>query len=124
MTTTTSSVVMAIATPMAKNPARQLEAAISAADRFAAAVRWLADDRRQGRGVGSAGLERAASWLEEQFRAAGAEGGVRGGFRQTFSVPLNLARGAGTGLTIDGTPVAAEQLVPLSFSASPQVVVL
>jgi Tol biopolymer transport system component len=63
----------------AASPARQDEApAISlpadarAADRFKAEVGWLADPDREGRGIGSRGLDAAAHWLADRFREIGA----------------------------------------------------
>ncbi len=43
----------------------------AAADRFLADVRWLADDARQGRGIGTAGLEEASKWLAARFQEIG-----------------------------------------------------
>ncbi|HYL04435.1 MAG TPA: M28 family peptidase [Thermoanaerobaculia bacterium] len=42
------------------------------ASRFKDEVRWLADPAREGRGIGSAGLDAAAQWLAERFRELGA----------------------------------------------------
>ena len=57
------------------------------ATRFAADVAWLADDARQGRGLGGAGLLAAGEWLEQRLRALGlAPAGVDGSFRQVFEV--------------------------------------
>ncbi len=42
-------------------------------ERFLADVRWLADDAREGRGVGTRGLEEARGWLERRFRELGVE---------------------------------------------------
>jgi len=61
----------------------------AAARRYAADVRWLADDAQLGRGLGSEGLARAGLWLEEQFRDIGLEpAGDDGGFRHVFGVPI------------------------------------
>ncbi len=37
------------------------------ADRFYADVAWLADDAREGRGIGSRGLDEATAWLEQRL---------------------------------------------------------
>lgn len=61
----------------------------AAADRYAADVRWLADDTRMGRGLGSPGLAEAGLWLERQFRDIGLEpAGDDGGYRHVFGVPI------------------------------------
>ncbi len=60
-----------------------------AAKRYSANVYWLADDARQGRGLGSEGLAKAGLWLEEQFKDIGLEpAGDDGGYRHVFGVPI------------------------------------
>ncbi len=67
-------------------PAPPIDAA-----RIAADVRWLADDAREGRGAGTQGLDAAAAWLAEEFRAAGlAPGGDAGGYLQRFEMPVSI----------------------------------
>ncbi|HSS00034.1 MAG TPA: hypothetical protein VLM79_23420, partial [Kofleriaceae bacterium] len=63
-----------------------------AADRFASAVAYLAADEREGRGVGTKGLEDAAHTVEEQLKAAGVEPGLPGGWRQPFQVTTAVTR--------------------------------
>src|SRR5262249_61761749 len=46
-------------------------AAADAPDRFLADVAWLADDAREGRGVGTRGLDDATAWLEKRFAQLG-----------------------------------------------------
>jgi Zn-dependent M28 family amino/carboxypeptidase len=93
------------------------DAAPSAADRFHAAVAYLADDAREGRGLGTKGLAAAADYVEQELRAAGVEpGAAAGSFRQSFEVTTAIQRGPGTRLVIDGAAVAADGFVPLSFS--------
>ncbi len=88
----------------------------SAADRFDAAVSWLADDAREGRGPGTQGLADAADWIERELRAAGVDGGVDGGgYRQTFEVTTSVERGA-SAVVIDGKELPADGFVPLTFS--------
>lgn len=48
-------------------------------------VTWLADPEREGRGLGSAGLDAATAWVEARLREAGLAAVGREGFRQTFS---------------------------------------
>ncbi len=90
--------------------------AASAADRFDAAVRWLADDARQGRGPGTQGLRDAADWIEHELRQAGVAGGMPdGSYRQGFEVTTAVERGDSR-MTVDGKPVALDGFVPLTFS--------
>ena len=58
----------------------------ASAERFQASVTWLADDAREGRGLGSDGLEEAGRWLAEQFAAAGLEPAGEEGFFDYFVV--------------------------------------
>ena len=67
-------------------PAPPFEPAAIAAD-----VAWLADDAREGRGLGSAGLEEAAGYLARGFAAAGLEpGAADGGYLQRFEMPVSV----------------------------------
>ena len=67
-------------------PAPPIDAA-----RIEADVRWLADDAREGRGAGTRGLEAAAAWIADAFRAAGlAPGGDDGGYLQRFEMPISI----------------------------------
>ncbi len=61
----------------------------AAAERYAAEVNWLADNARQGRGLGSIGLAEAGTWVEKQFEEIGLEpAGDDGGYRHVFGVPI------------------------------------
>ena len=84
--------------------------ATASADRFDDAVTWLADDAREGRGVGTDGLTEAAHWLAEQFAELELEGGAEDGFLQAFEVPVRVRAIGATGLEIDG--VAIPEQVP------------
>lgn len=95
------------------------EIVASPADAAAAAVAYLADDAREGRGVGTVGLEDAQKWLTGQLRDLGVVGGLAGGeFLQPFDVTVAVARGETTALTIDGTAAAAGAFAPSPVSAS------
>jgi Tol biopolymer transport system component/Iap family predicted aminopeptidase len=72
------------------------------ADRFLADVRWLADDAREGRGVGTGGLAAATEWLAGRFREIGLAPGVAGGFHQPVQVPTAVRVEPGTALRVDG----------------------
>ncbi|HKI00921.1 MAG TPA: M28 family peptidase [Thermoanaerobaculia bacterium] len=100
-------------------PAAVAMAETAAADRFRDDVRWLADDARQGRGIGTAGLEEASRWLAARFRELGLEpGGQDGGFFQSFEVPVAVAARPGTAVSVDGKPVARGDFQPASFAAN------
>jgi len=90
----------------------------AAADRFAAAVHYLAADEREGRGVGSKGLEDAARWVEDQLRAAAVEPGVAGGWRQPFQVTTRVTRKPETAIELDGAKLAEDDATPVAGSAS------
>ncbi|WKZ12419.1 MAG: M20/M25/M40 family metallo-hydrolase [Gammaproteobacteria bacterium] len=66
--------------PLAEPPAA------FSADAFMNHVRFLAAPEREGRGFGSAGLEAAAEYIAQQFKAAGLQpGGDNGTFFQNFT---------------------------------------
>lgn len=91
----------------------------SAPDRFAADVRWLADDAREGRGIGTRGLADAAEWLAARFAALGLEpAGEDGTYGHRFEVPVAMEVEEGTVVAIDGTPVAEADFRPAVFSAT------
>jgi Tol biopolymer transport system component len=89
----------------------------AAAGRFRDDVRWLAADARQGRGVGTDGLEEAARWLAGRFAELGlAPAGEAGGWFQRFDVPVEVEAKPATAVEIDGSPVARSDFQPASFS--------
>ena len=102
------------------NPPTRAEA--EAADRYREDVRWLADDAREGRGIGTRGLEEAGRWIAARFRELGLEpGGEDGGWSQTFEVPVAVEARAGTAVLLDGKPLEGESFRPLPFSADGEV---
>lgn len=88
------------------------------ADRYREHVAWLADDARQGRGVGTEGLEAAAEWLAERFAEVGVEPGAGDSWYQGFEVPVMVESGAGTRLSINGQEIATDDFVIASFATS------
>ncbi len=89
------------------------------ADRFYADAAWLADDAREGRGIGSAGIAAAGAWIEQRFRSLGLQpAGPEGSFRQPFPVVVAVSSGPATALEIDGSAAAADDFRPLSFSGA------
>ncbi len=94
-----------------------------APDRLMADVAWLADDARQGRGLGTEGLLEARDWIARRFEALGLEpaGEAENGrptWFQRFEMPVSVEVLPETALAIDGQAVLAEQFVPAAFSAS------
>jgi hypothetical protein len=86
------------------------------ADEYGASVAWLADDAREGRGIGTKGLADATDYVERQLVAAGVEPGNSGTWKQEFEVTTEIKRGAKTSLSIDGAAVAATDFSPMPFS--------
>jgi len=96
------------------------------ADWFAADVAWLADDAREGRGVGTEGLAVAGRWLDARFRGAGLEPGFQNdgetpSYFQRFDVPLSIEAGPKTRAALDGVALDGESFRPLGFSSSGSV---
>jgi hypothetical protein len=96
--------------------------ALGPAERIAADVRWLADPAREGRGIGTAGLEAAGAWIEQRLGSLGLEPlGDAGTYRAAFQVTTAVQRGAATRLSIAGKLVPAERYTPLGWSAQAAV---
>ncbi len=76
-----------------------------AEDAIASDVAWLADDERQGRGLGSEGLARSADHIAEAFARAGLEPGApQGGWLQRFETTVRIDAGVAE-LSVDDTPL-------------------
>jgi Tol biopolymer transport system component len=92
------------------------------ADRVAADVAWLADPAREGRGIGTKGLEAAGAWLEQRLKELGAEPlGDDGTYRLHFDVTTGVSSGPGTKLVLDKAELAAEAFTPLGWSGQGSV---
>jgi Tol biopolymer transport system component len=103
-------------TPWDDHPPRVVEP--GAAERIQSDVRWLADPAREGRGVGTKGLEASGAWLESRLEALGLEPlGDAGTYRASFQVTTAVKRGPATQLKIAGKPVAPDQFTPLGWSS-------
>ena len=88
-----------------------------AANRFRDTVRYLADDAREGRGIGTKGLADAEDHVQQQLVEAGVEPGPLG-WRQPFEVTTSVARGGKTALALDGKAIAVEDFAPIASSGS------
>jgi hypothetical protein len=76
---------------------------------WAADAAWLSDPAREGRGLGTPGLDAAARFLAERFAAAGLEPAAPGGgFLQRFRMPVSIAV-AKQQLTLGGEPLTPER---------------
>jgi hypothetical protein len=96
-------------------------ASLFSAAAYERVVRYLADDDRSGRGVGTPGIDAAAQFLADQFEQAGAEpGGDNGGWFQSFKVSVSSRIGDNTRLLVRGDeriPLALNRdFVPMPFS--------
>ncbi len=91
------------------------------ADHYKELVDYLADDAREGRGIGTKGLADAADYVQKQLVEAGVEPGVDGKWRQTFEVTTDVKRGDKTSLALDGKPIAADAFAGMAFSSQQPV---
>ncbi len=92
-------------------------------DGVLAHVRFLADDRLEGRAVGTAGEHCAADYLASQFESFGLEpAGSQSSFFQTFEIRKGAELGPQTRLTVAGREYGVgTDWVPTGFSASASV---
>jgi Tol biopolymer transport system component len=86
----------------------------TSADRTMSDVEWLADPAREGRGVGTKGLDDAGAFIEDRMKKIGlAPAAGPNGYRQPFDVTMEIK---GTAmLEVDGAPIADAS--PLAFSS-------
>ncbi len=86
-------------------------------------VRYLADDRLEGRAVGTEGARCAARYVAEQFEAFGLEpAGGEGSYFQAFPIRNGAEMGPDNALVVAGTPLATgSDWLPTGFSASGSV---
>ena len=92
-------------------------------DGVLAHVRFLADDRLEGRAVGTVGEHCAGDYLASQFSSLGLEpAGSQGSFFQTFPIRKGAELGSATRLTVAGRDYGVgTDWVPTGFSASASV---
>ena len=83
-------------------------------------VRYLADDRLEGRAVGTEGARCAADYIAAQFEAIGLEpAGTEGNYFQPFPIRNGAELGAGNALRVGDAPLAlGTEWTPLGFSAT------
>ncbi len=90
-------------------------------DRYQANVAYLADDAREGRGIGTQGLRDAADYVQKQLAAIGVEPGVGAGWRQSFEMVTDIERKDATALVVDGAAVDAKDFAPMAYSANKEI---
>ncbi|MCH6547684.1 MAG: hypothetical protein IH798_04480, partial [Gemmatimonadetes bacterium] len=69
-----------------------------ASDRIIRHINFLAADAREGRGVGTAGLDAAAEYIADRFAKIGLTGGTADGFLQRFTISPTAPAAAHTGI--------------------------
>ena len=86
-------------------------------------VRYLADDRLEGRAVGTAGAHCAAEYIAAQFDAMGLiPAGDEGSYFHTFDIRKGAEMGPDNRLTVGGVALSVgTDWVPLGFSGSTEV---
>lgn len=92
----------------------------SLAERFQAHITYLASDEREGRGIGSKGIEQASEYIAAKFKEAGLEPAGDGGtYFQTFPIALNRTLTKDNRLSFRGDElVQGGDYIPFSFSSS------
>ncbi|MBL8607570.1 MAG: M20/M25/M40 family metallo-hydrolase [Myxococcales bacterium] len=88
-----------------------------AADRVMEDVAWLADPARQGRGVGTKGLEESGAYIRGRLTSFGFKPvGDGGTYDQKFPVVTEAKAGPKTKIEIDGKALAAADYAVLGYS--------
>ena len=116
-----AALLLAFATPtLAQETCPTPGDATNVDDRAMAHIRYLADDRLEGREVGTRGARCAAEYIAAQFREMGLEpAGGDDSFFQTFQVRKGSERGSANALVVVGTQYAVgSEWTPLGFSAN------
>lgn len=92
----------------------------SGAEAYMRDIRWLADDAREGRGIGTKGLEESSRYIANRFKEIGAEPAGTEGYFQRFDAPVAVEAKQAE-VTLDGQTVPRSELEPAAFSASTRV---
>jgi Tol biopolymer transport system component len=95
-----------------KGPTEEL-----ASDRVMRDIAWLADPAREGRGIGTQGLDQSGAWIESRFKTLGlVPAGDAGGYRQQFPVVTSVKADEATSVTIDGKALTNDDFTVLGYS--------
>jgi hypothetical protein len=98
-------------------PIRELSA-----DRYAGYVSFLASDELKGRGDGSPELERAADYIESQFRTFGLKPAGADGYSQKFEITTGSELGSKNAFQVDGVSLKPNSdFVTIPFSSAADV---
>ncbi|MBN1208737.1 MAG: M20/M25/M40 family metallo-hydrolase [Myxococcaceae bacterium] len=90
----------------------------TAVDRVARDVSFLAAPEREGRGIGTSGIDAAGAHVEARFQALGLKpAGDSGSFRQSFPVTTAVKIGPKTQVRLGGTVLPGDAYTALGFSA-------
>ena len=104
-------------TAQAKTPAPAPHTALADTAFVLRAVRTLADPRWEGRGVGTAGIDSAASWIANEMRLAGLTPAGESGWYQPFEVTTGVEVQRPCFIEVAGhRDEVGEALQPLGFS--------
>jgi hypothetical protein len=110
---------------LAVSPAKGADAANVAEARLAESTAYLASDELEGRGLGTAGIDRAAEYIAGAFKEIGLQTALFDGTPfQTFQVPIGARLGENNTLVLvspDGkqTPLTLdEDFIPLALGGS------
>ena len=94
----------------------------AAAERIRKDAVWLADPAREGRGIGTKGLENAGAYIEARLRELGATPlGAAGDYRFPFQVTTQIKRAGTTQLSVAGQALNESQFTPLGYSSEGSV---
>jgi hypothetical protein len=88
--------------------------------RFTEHVKFLASPDLEGRGAGTAGLEKAATYIADQFKKAGLQpAGGKGSYAQNFTLTTGAEAGPNNRLSRNGQTLKYDaDFRPISFSAN------
>jgi len=93
----------------------------TAADRVQRDIAWLSDPAREGRGLGTKGLQAAGEYIEQRLTKLGlTPAGENGTYRDNFEVAKRVQIGKETSLTLGEKSVEPSAFQPLAFSAQGQ----
>ena len=84
--TTTRRTLLGTACAIALGASTLSGQAPAGADRILRDIKYLADDAREGRGMGTGGLDSAAAYIAREFQRAGLQPGGANGYFQVFSI--------------------------------------
>lgn len=99
------------------NDAKQETTVETGADRIKKDLGWLADPAREGRGVGTAGLEASGAYIEERMKSlALVPEGDKSTFRQSFAVTTTLRREDATAFELAGKALGKDDYAVLGYS--------